>query len=101
MVDNPPHHPRGDFILRDGLLENDSPGGPLPPAGVGERLTFAGIGVYRPGLLDGQQEGTYSIVPILRAAFRSARVSGEHFRGHWSDVGTPQRLAYVRAILGD
>jgi N-acetyl-alpha-D-muramate 1-phosphate uridylyltransferase len=102
MVDNPPHHPRGDFFLREGLLQNDSSkDGPLPPAGEGERLTFAGIGVYRPELLNGQQAGKYSIVPILRAAFRSGRVSGEHFRGHCSDVGTPQRLAYVKAILGD
>ena len=101
LVDNPPHHPRGDFFLRDGLLESDPPQtGPLPPAGTGVRLTFAGIGVYRPDLLHGQQAGKYSIVPILRAALRSGRVSGEHFRGHWSDVGTPQRLAYVSAILG-
>jgi len=63
-------------------------------------LTFAGIGVYRQDLLHGQQAGKYSIVPILRAAFRSGRVSGEHFHGHWSDVGTPQRLAYVNEILG-
>ncbi|HSE13593.1 MAG TPA: nucleotidyltransferase family protein [Rudaea sp.] len=99
LVDNPPHHLRGDFFLRDGLLENDS-AGPLPPAGEGTRLTFSGIGVYRPGLLDGQQAGKYSIVPILRAALRSGRVSGEHYRGRWSDVGTPQRLDYMRAILG-
>jgi len=101
LVDNPPHHPRGDFYLRDGLLASDSSkDGPLPPAGTGLRLTFAGIGVYRPDLLHGQQAGKYSIVPILRAAFRSGRVSGEHFHGHWSDVGTPQRLAYVNEILG-
>lgn len=99
LVDNPPHHLRGDFFLREGLLENDSDG-PLPPAGEGTRLTFSGIGVYRPGLLDGQQAGRYSIVPILRAALRSGRVSGEHYRGRWSDVGTPQRLDYMRAILG-
>jgi N-acetyl-alpha-D-muramate 1-phosphate uridylyltransferase len=99
LVDNPPHHLRGDFFLRDGLLENDS-AGPLPPAGEGTRLTFSGIGVYRPGLLDGQQAGRYSIIPILRAALRSGRVSGEHYRGRWSDVGTPQRLEYMRAILG-
>jgi len=101
LVDNPPHHPRGDFYLRDGLLASDPPkDGPLPPAGTGRRLTFAGIGIYRPDLLHGQQAGKYSIVPILRAAFHSGRVSGEHFGGHWSDVGTPQRLAYVNEILG-
>lgn len=99
LVDNPPHHLRGDFFLREGLLENDS-SGPLPPAGEGTRLTFSGIGVYRPGLLDGQQAGKYSIVPILRSALRSGRISGEHYRGRWSDVGTPQRLDYMRAILG-
>jgi len=26
-------------------------------------------------------------------------VSGEHFRGAWSDVGTPQRLAALDADL--
>ena len=39
MVDNPDHHPRGDFALdTDGGLHADGEA----------RLTFAGIGVYRP-----------------------------------------------------
>jgi MurNAc alpha-1-phosphate uridylyltransferase len=94
LVDNPPHHPAGDFVLsRDGRLLDDSANtGPLAQA-QGEKLTFAGIGVYRPELLAGQQPGKYSLVPILRAAMRAGQVSGEHFRGTWSDVGTPQRLA--------
>ena len=87
VIDNPPHHPRGDFVLRDGrLLDENEP-----------RLTFAGIGVYRPELLAGHGPGKYSIVPILRAAMRDARVSGEQFRGAWSDGGTPQRLAELDA----
>jgi MurNAc alpha-1-phosphate uridylyltransferase len=94
LVDNPPHHRAGDFVLsRDGRLLDDS-ANTRPLAQVqGEKLTFAGIGVYRPELLTGQQPGKYSLVPILRAAMRAGRVSGEHFRGTWSDVGTPQRLA--------
>lgn len=89
VVDNPPQHPQGDFVLRDGLLHDE----PEP------RLTFAGIGVYRPELLAGQAPGKFGIVPVLRAAMRTSKVSGEHYRGAWTDVGTPQRLAELDARL--
>lgn len=90
VVDNPPQHAHGDFVLRDGRLHDE----PAP------RLTFAGIGVYRHELLAGHGPGTFSIVPALREAMRAGRVGGEHFRGCWSDVGTPQRLAELRLRLG-
>jgi MurNAc alpha-1-phosphate uridylyltransferase len=87
VVDNPSHHANGDFVLRGGrLFDEHAP-----------RLTFAGIGVYRPELLGAHGPGKYSVVPILRAAMREDRVSGEYFVGFWSDVGTPQRLASLRA----
>jgi MurNAc alpha-1-phosphate uridylyltransferase len=90
VIDNPPHHARGDFVLRDGLLhDEDAP-----------RLTFAGIGVYRRELLDGVAAGTFSSIPLLRAQMRAGRVSGERFGGAWTDVGTPQRLAALQAALG-
>src|SRR5690606_3219942 len=46
LVDNPGHNPDGDFVLRaDGKVAS---------GGDGEaRLTFAGVGVYRPRLLHG------------------------------------------------
>ena len=44
LVDNPPHHPEGDFALDAQGLVHD--------AGV-PRSTFSGIGVYRPQLLQG------------------------------------------------
>jgi MurNAc alpha-1-phosphate uridylyltransferase len=89
VVDNPVHHPGGDFVLRDGQLFDE----PSP------RLTFAGIGVYRPTLLDGQSDGKFSIVPILRAAMRRGEITGEHYRGVWNDVGTPERLAQLNSVL--
>ena len=89
VIDNPPHHPDGDFVLRDGRLHDE----PSP------RLTFAGIGVYRPSLLDGRGDGTFSMVPILREAMRRGEVTGEHYRGAWSDIGTPQRLADINGTL--
>lgn len=83
LVDNPPQHPRGDFVLRDGRVHLC--GAP--------RLTFAGIGVYRPELVAHYPQGRYGLAPILREAIDFGMVTGEHHRGHWSDVGTPERLA--------
>jgi len=80
LVDNPAHHPHGDFALEHGRVYNE------------QRLTFAGIGVYRPELLVAQAAGRFSIVPILRAGMREGKISGEHFTGTWNDIGTPQRL---------
>ncbi len=89
MVDNPPHHPRGDFVLRDGRLhDEDAP-----------RLTFAGIAVYRRALFDDLVPGVFSIVPRLREAMRAGRVGGQHHTGAWSDVGTPERLSELDARL--
>lgn len=89
MVDNPPQHAAGDFALRDGQLHDEA----------NRRLTFAGIGIYRPELLARHAAGRFSIVPILRAAMRAGKVTGTHHRGEWSDIGTPQRLAELNEQL--
>lgn len=87
LVDNPPQHPRGDFVLRAGRVHLC--GAP--------RLTFAGIGVYRRELVADYPPGRYGLAPILREAIDFGVVSGEHHAGAWSDVGTPQRLAALEA----
>ena len=43
----------------------------------------------------------FKLAPLLRAAMARARVTGEHHRGRWTDVGTPQRLAQLDARLRD
>jgi MurNAc alpha-1-phosphate uridylyltransferase len=83
MVDNPPHHPGGDFRLAGRRLVAE--GEP--------RLTFSGIGVYHPDLFAGLEPGVRPLAPLLQAAMQADQVSGEHYRGRWVDVGTPQRLA--------
>ena len=98
MVDNPPHHAAGDFRLRGGLLENDSAAA-TASLGRGEKLTFAGIGVYRPELLAGHAPGVFSTAPLLRAAMPGGQISGQHYRGLWADIGTPQRLAELDQAL--
>lgn len=91
LIDNPVHNPRGDFTLSGGLVGNGDEG----------RLTFAGIGLYRPELFAGVVVGTKAqSAPLLRAAATENRVSGEHFRGQWHDIGTPERLVELNAQLG-
>jgi len=113
LVDNPPQHPDGDFVLgADGRLRDDGTAGVDGRDGEGRsRLTFSGIGVYRPSLFDrwreviGAAEGAerdpprFKLAPLLRAAIAAGRVSGEHHRGRWTDVGTPQRLAELDQSL--
>lgn len=93
LVDNPPHHPAGDFVLLpDGRVSDAD----------GPRLTFSGIGVYRPELFAACRPGKFPLAPLLRAAMAAGQVSGEHYRGGWVDVGTPERLtALDRRLAGN
>jgi MurNAc alpha-1-phosphate uridylyltransferase len=89
LVGNPAHHPHGDFGLVSGRVNDEGPA----------RLTFSGIGIYQPELFSPIQAGTRApLAPLLRAAMREGRITGELFDGLWMDVGTPQRLAEVDAI---
>ena len=90
LVDNPPHHPQGDFVLDGGRVTNaDIPLTPHPA-----RFTFSGIGVYHRSLFAHTLAGEKApLAPLLRLAIEAGRVSGEHYAGRWEDVGTPARLA--------
>ena len=90
LVDNPPHHPNGDFALSGNRIYALPPSPLTLPA----LLTFSGIGIYRPSLFSHIPRGGIApLAPLLRAQIALGRVSGEHHRGLWVDVGTPQRLA--------
>ena len=82
LVDNPPHHPQGDFALQGWRVVADAEA----------RLTFSGIGVYAPQLFAGLEPGVRPLAPLLRTAMAERRVGGEHYRGRWFDIGTPERL---------
>lgn len=89
LVANPPHHPRGDFVLRDGQVVDED----------GPRLTFSGIGLYRPELFADCQPGAFQLAPLLRQAMASGQVSGERLPGRWFDIGTPERLQALDRML--
>lgn len=105
MVDPPAQAPNGDFALDDaGRLHRDG----------ARKLTYTGIGVYRPQLLDHWRDhadadaglaangkARFPLAPILRAHMDRGEVGGEHHGGRWTDVGTPQRLAELDMRLRD
>jgi len=90
MVDNPDHHPRGDFCLADdGRLGID----------YGPSLTFSGIAVYRREMFAELAPGRRPLRPLFDQAVTEGQLSGEHYRGHWSDIGTAERLAAAERYL--
>lgn len=101
MVDRPPQATHGDFALdTDGCVRADGE----------HKLTYAGIGIYRPQLLNGWRDvipapllangkPKFPLAPILRAHMPQGLITGEHHRGRWTDVGTPQRLAQLDATF--
>ncbi|MBN9133917.1 MAG: nucleotidyltransferase family protein [Nitrosospira multiformis] len=83
LVDNPAHHPDGDFSLESGRVTITGK----------ERLTFSGIGIYQPELFQDIVSGTVAkLAPLLKEAMAREKVSGQRYRGSWVDVGTPERL---------
>ncbi|MBC7502114.1 MAG: nucleotidyltransferase family protein [Herminiimonas sp.] len=88
LVKNPSHNPAGDFGIDMFSLTND--GEP--------KFTFSGIGVYRPEMFDTVTPGEAAkLAPILRAHAARTQIGAEVYRGDWTDVGTPERLAELNA----
>jgi MurNAc alpha-1-phosphate uridylyltransferase len=92
MVPNPPQHPLGDFGIEDGLAV---------PGIDGSRLTWSGIGLFRPAFVDELMHtvatGTRAkLRPFLDAAIALGRLGAVAFGGPWADVGTPERLAALQ-----
>ncbi len=91
LVDNPAHHPQGDFCLLDGRVSE---------ADAASKLTYSGMAVLHPALFRECTAGAFKLAPLLRQAMASGQVTGEHYRGRWVDVGTHERLAEVEQLLG-
>ncbi len=92
LVDNPGHNPEGDFQLQGGVVTGYGGRGGAP------QLTYSGIAVFHPSFFDGVVPGRFPLAPLLFDAVDRGLVSGEHYRGHWSDVGTPERLENLQGF---
>jgi MurNAc alpha-1-phosphate uridylyltransferase len=98
LVNNPQHHPDGDFALSGNRIypfQNTS----LFPAHP-RLLTFSGIGIYQHSLFKDIPRGSIArLAPLLHNQIVLGKVSGEHYQGCWTDVGTPERLAALNETL--
>lgn len=90
LVDNPPHHLKGDYsILEDGRISDTHP--PF--------LNFGGIGVYRPALFENCPQGAFPLPLLFKKAFLNRAVTGEYYAGFWHNIGTVEQLEMINQLL--
>ncbi len=73
-------NPTGDFTLNGALISNYGT----------NKLNFAGIGVYHPGLFKGCKPGKFKMAPLIRTAATRGLVNGEYYSGPWFNVSKPE-----------
>lgn len=89
LVPNPPHNLKGDFGLLASRITDEGP-----------QYTYSGVAILHPGLFENSKPGAFKLAPLLRRAAEHGRVTAELFKGHWSDVGTPERLTLLEKKHG-
>lgn len=92
LVDNPPHHPTGDFVLDGSKLRS------IIDLSSEHSLTYAGIGVFSPKLFANLAPGHRPLRPVLESAIQAGLLTGQHFQGQWMDIGTPERLRIANQL---
>lgn len=90
LVNNPEHHPNGDFaIQKHALLSFENT----------PKYTYSGIGLYHPDLFADIEPGKAALAPLLKKAMQTQRITGELHSGFWMDIGTPERLDQLNKVI--
>jgi MurNAc alpha-1-phosphate uridylyltransferase len=91
MVNNPPQHPDGDFVVHSGKVTEQG----------NNKLTFSGVGVYHPNLFASVPKGAAAkLASLLKLAMKDGLVTGIPYSGAWFDIGTPERLQQLNDLMG-
>jgi len=92
LVGNPDHHPEGDFALdREGRVQarqQDT-----------AAFTFSGMGIYTREFFAGIEAEKFPLLPLFERAISRRLLSGQIYKGDWTDVGTPARLEQLNQQL--
>ena len=91
LVDNPEHHPNGDFSIEHGLLASKNE----------QAYTFAGISVLHPLLLTRypKRRVHFPLGEVLRYFLLQQKITAEDYTGQWFDIGTVDRLERLDRLL--
>ncbi len=96
MIENPAHHPQGDFGLdtADSLLNHD-----------GDLFTYSGISVlsplfFREHLFGDARPSSFPLRKLLDPAISAGQMSGELYPGFWMDVGSINRFEELKRLRG-
>ena len=89
LTPNPEYRDGGDFSQAGNRAHNTG----------ADMQTFSGIACYSPTFFAARDDGRFSVVPLLRAAADAGVLGAFDVGAHWYDVGTPERLATLRAAV--
>lgn len=89
MVDNPAYHVKGDFGLTNGRLDLQAT----------PTFTFGNISVFRPAFFADCEPGCFRLTQLLLPAIANGQLTGEHYRGVWYNIGTPEDLLEVNKYI--
>jgi MurNAc alpha-1-phosphate uridylyltransferase len=92
MVNNPAHHPQGDFLLDKSSHLRVRAGMDNKPT-----YTFSGLACFSKALFVSLAPGKRALRPVLEEAMQERILTGEVHTGIWSDIGTLERLNQARA----
>jgi MurNAc alpha-1-phosphate uridylyltransferase len=87
LVNNPQHHPNGDFSINSKSQLNYS--------NESDKLTYSGIGIYHPEFFKDCRVEKFKLAPLLRKHMDSRQITGQQHLGQWSDIGTIDRLSEI------
>jgi len=91
LVNNPSHHPLGDFTLQDSSVSMKGY----------DRLTFAGISVWDDALFERYEtDEVFSLARSIREQIAAGACKGFVHTGYWFDIGRPVDLMRAGRMLG-
>jgi len=105
LVDNPDHHPEGDFIFRSegqplALIESEVLASPNK---VTSAFTYSGLALFHSsffkGIFSTVPAAPRALGPLLKVAISEHKVLGTLMPDFWLDVGTPERFERLKSRL--
>ena len=90
MVNNPAHHPLGDFGLNNGQVVADKAPG----------YTYSGVSVWDESIFTAFENGEeFPLTMPMRLMMDQSGLCGTLHRGYWFDIGRPRDLMMARKFI--